>query len=302
MDDVERVVGKAKPRTQRRKKEEQLLDADADAEAAEWALVRAVAEAAEREEAEAARVAAEVAAAAQEALQAEQEEALAGRPTEFTCGICMEGSLPTALMNHWYCTYCWEEERNYNTTVCQECVMRSVRIFVRDYKNQDAYLKNLQIKCRRCEKLITEEEVAELVPEESENYQATLTRLAVRAMDDIIYCPGVDCAEVFVKAAERKRCRKAHCNTCDTDLCGYCGELYTRQHQRMDCERYKRWKQTNDAETVQLAKWRKGTDTKDCPRCSAKIERAFGCNTVACTHCKFSFCWVCLHEYGKCEC
>ncbi|CAN0477976.1 unnamed protein product, partial [Discosporangium mesarthrocarpum] len=41
--------------------------------------------------------------------------------------------------------------------------------------------------------------------------------------------------------------------------------------------------------------------SKPCPSCFAPIMREYGCNSMKCCRCKYSFCWSCLgpaHTHG----
>ena len=35
------------------------------------------------------------------------------------------------------------------------------------------------------------------------------------------------------------------------------------------------------------------SNSRKCPNCQAKIQKALGCNKMTCTHCSSSFCWLC---------
>jgi len=41
------------------------------------------------------------------------------------------------------------------------------------------------------------------------------------------------------------------------------------------------------------------TNTKDCPKCQANIEKNGGCNHMTCKKCKNDFCWVCLGPWSE---
>jgi hypothetical protein len=37
---------------------------------------------------------------------------------------------------------------------------------------------------------------------------------------------------------------------------------------------------------------------RNCPKCSAPIQKIDGCNHMVCKKCKAEFCWICLSEYS----
>lgn len=257
-----------------------------------------------------ARLAAEEEAAAEEARLQREREAQPAPPTQparpipdrFECRFCYNTTRTNT--KHWHCPGCWDALHVYNG-ICGVCVRKGCDTFIGEYQNNGPYARRAVVKCGTCQTEMTPSEAQKILAKAKyREYVDSLSSLAVKTMDDIIYCPGVDCEAVYVKAVERKRCRKAHCDECETDLCGYCGELYTKEHQRMDCDRYKRWKQTHDEDLVALTRWREreDVDTKNCPQCKVPIQRAQGCRAVACTHCKFGFCWICLNAYQQCRC
>jgi ariadne-1 len=132
-------------------------------------------------------------------------------------------------------------------------------------------------------------------------YDNALTRFALEKEKDIIYCPGKDCPNIFIKPKQKKtkrQCRKATCEHCDTSFCCLCGELYTEDHSKMKCGPYKKWKQENDDETIALAKYLKGERDrgyiKPCPNCHRNVEKKGGCSDMKCTNCDTRFCWTCL--------
>ena len=86
----------------------------------------------------------------------------------------------------------------------------------------------------------------------------------------------------FKPKRTKKRCRKAICNECKTIFCCFCGEAYTKEHQKMKCGDYKKWKLRNDSETKLMKEWKDSSSSrvKACPTCTKQIERSEGCRNM----------------------
>ena len=39
-------------------------------------------------------------------------------------------------------------------------------------------------------------------------------------------------------------------------------------------------------------------NSKKCPQCSCRIEKADGCDHMTCAQCRYEFCWSCLADYN----
>lgn len=146
-----------------------------------------------------------------------------------------------------------------------------------------------------------------LTLEQFEEYDNAMARYALAKDKNVLYCPGVDCRSAYFKPKKTKRpCRKATCNNCETEFCCQCGELYTKEHKRMKCGPYKKWKQSHDNDVISLNQWRESRDyVKSCPGCKSMVEKPGGCNEMQCTNCNFKFCWQCGKKRaanGRCEC
>lgn len=133
-------------------------------------------------------------------------------------------------------------------------------------------------------------------------YDNALTRFALEKEKNIIYCPGKDCPNIFIKPKLKKtkrQCRKATCDHCETSFCCLCGDLYTLDHSKMKCGEYKKWKHENDDETKALEKFFKSERDrgyiKPCPNCKRNVEKKGGCSDMKCTNCDTRFCWICLN-------
>jgi hypothetical protein len=156
------------------------------------------------------------------------------------------------------------------------------------------------LKCR-CETEIDIQTVKNIFPQDDFiKYDAALTKFALEKEKNIIYCPGKDCPNAYIRPKLKKtkrQCRKATCEHCDTDFCCLCGELYTLDHAKMKCGPYKKWKQENDDDSISLKTFiEKQSEIgvlKPCPSCKRNVEKTGGCNDMRCTNCDTRFCWEC---------
>lgn len=133
-----------------------------------------------------------------------------------------------------------------------------------------------------------------------DNFDRTITQHTLEKISSVIYCPGLDCQNAFFKPKRsrgKRQCRRSVCDSCETVFCCRCGELYTKEHQRMKCGPYKQWKKTNDKETISIEEWKRGLRTaqqmKKCPGCRRDVEKNGGCPDMHCTNCRMHFCWHC---------
>ena len=119
-----------------------------------------------------------------------------------------------------------------------------------------------------------------------EAFENQETKIAIRTMPNMIHCPTPDCNAIYMKMKRRKRCRKATCEACDESLCGYCGEAYTKEHAKMKCGEYKKWKEQND-EFGQFEKsQKKAKRMQKCPGCKTLVQKNHGCSSMYCTFCQ----------------
>ena len=107
--------------------------------------------------------------------------------------------------------------------------------------------------------------------------------------DKVRNCPTPDCSMIYNVTTDGK-C--FFCQLCGAIVCTTCHEPY---HEGVTCAMY----QSGKAADIEFEDWlRHDPDNrKRCPRCSAPIEKTFGCNHVACTQCKVHICWFCLDYF-----
>lgn len=84
------------------------------------------------------------------------------------------------------------------------------------------------------------------------------------------------------------RCGRKH------QFCFACMEV---SHAPCPCKVVEKWKQKceDDSETLNWIQ----SNTKDCPKCHAIIEKNGGCNHLTCTACNYQFCWLCLGDWSS---
>lgn len=195
---------------------------------------------------------------------------------------------------------------NCGATLCQLCFTQWAKN--RASGDNSGYT---QLKCWRCKADIDLETIKHIFqPQDFIEYDNALTRFYLEKEKNIIYCPGKDCPNAFIKPKIKKtkrQCRKSKCDNCETNFCCLCGELYTTEHTKMKCGAYKKWQTENDDNVKSMNKWKKAktNEVKNCPKCKRTVERSSGCDDMKCTNCDTRFCWRCLHvktEYSCANC
>ena len=78
-------------------------------------------------------------------------------------------------------------------------------------------------------------------------------------------------------------------------------------HVGVDCEQLVKWREIlskrvgeNDGVSVSEVadKLWLAANTKQCPHCSASIEKNDGCNHMTCRKCRHEFCWICMQKWS----
>ncbi|PIC42084.1 hypothetical protein B9Z55_009275 [Caenorhabditis nigoni] len=190
---------------------------------------------------------------------------------EEECQICcMEGRLTGPACNHKACTECWKA---YVTEKIKE--------------------GQSEIECMtsNCKLIIEDSQVEQFIgdPIGIASYRRVLVNSFVRVSKNIKWCPGENCLKA-VKVHQPSDSRLIVC-PCGTRFCFTCGN---EGHEPIDCNYLKKWLKRcmDDSETFNWIH----ANTKDCPKCSAPIEKNGGCNYMRCenTACRYEFCWMCF--------
>jgi len=193
------------------------------------------------------------------------------------CGLCCL-SLPMEMVftglecGDFYCTQCWTE---YLTT-----------------KIMDEGASQM-IECPGCNIVVDDQTVMKLItdPGVKQKYQHLITNSFVQCNKFIRWCPSPNCT--YAIKVQHVEARLVKCK-CSHEFCFSCTENW---HEPVSCNLIKKWKLKcqDDSET---SNWLI-VNTKECPKCSATIEKNGGCNHMVCKACKADFCWLCLGEWSS---
>eukprot|EP00039_Didymoeca_costata_P028069 m.19876 g.19876 ORF g.19876 m.19876 type:complete len:523 (+) comp6704_c0_seq1:289-1857(+) len=103
----------------------------------------------------------------------------------------------------------------------------------------------------------------------------------------LVWCPTPECVTVLSADSVTSKPGTVECNSCKNKFCFDCGV----EHAPASCENMKSFQKKKEAEGGNYA-WL-STNTKECPKCAAFIEKNGGCNWIKCFKCKYEFCWLC---------
>jgi len=148
-----------------------------------------------------------------------------------------------------------------------------------------------------CKEVITEEEIKICAPELLDKYRTYQLRNFVESSTMMRWCPGKGCERIAFTHRILDENETASCDLCRTSFCLSCGE---EPHDPCSCKILASWteKCNNDSET---ANWMT-VNTKNCPKCSTRIQKDGGCMFVTCSKCKHGFCWICMGNHHVWEC
>jgi len=195
---------------------------------------------------------------------------------KITCEICFDSYNKSAMSSlpecdHSYCNECW---RGYLTSKIDDAVG-----FI--YCPESS-----------CDVLVEGTLVFSLLKNDKKSlktYNHLVSDSFVTRNRRLKWCPGPDCPNAI--KAESAEAKLVICH-CGVSFCFLCCEDW---HDPISCKLLKKWRKKcrDDSET---ANWM-SSNTKDCPKCFATIEKNGGCNHMICRKCKYDFCWMCLKEW-----
>ena len=212
-------------------------------------------------------------------IQVDNPPINASSPT-LDCDICFD-SVPLKDTESLGCEH----------SFCKECLKES---FIQNIRNR---IVNIPCPGEECNYLLPSTFVKRILADEKScsPYLRILSQSYIDNNKKTVWCPGTNCDLAFrsINFSDdfRVQCSKGH------KSCFKCQKPW---HEPLDCSMLKKWlkKCQDDSET---ANWI-ATNTKECPKCNASIEKNGGCNHITCISCRWHWCWLCFKEWGEHEC
>jgi len=201
-------------------------------------------------------------------------EAVTG--SELCCRVCYDNvKVEDALAldcHHYFCKDCYTGYLSSSVSSGPQCV----------------YTKCAQ---HKCEMAMHRTKFREMLTEPSTlvKYDKYVMSAFIDTHPALRFCPAPGCDKVAIgNGVTYIEC------TCGLPFCFRCGE---EVHDPASCDQVSEWstKCSNESET---ANWILA-NTKQCPKCSTRIEKNQGCNHMTCKLCKHGFCWICLGDWGS---
>ena len=196
--------------------------------------------------------------------------------TQLTCGICLCDLDETADI--------------YRLACCGHAYDKSCVI-------QQLKSAEIPLKCvtENCDEPVAWRDLQNLLSQ-SERKKLAFSALDayVRGNPEIVkYCPTADCGMVYRVSGDGRRHK---CGACLAAICTSCHMQY---HSGLTCAMFKSERQVEGC----LNEWMKKdpSNRKNCPKCSAPIEKNEGCNHMRCSQCRSHMCWLCLELFSTGE-
>lgn len=206
------------------------------------------------------------------------------------CKICMD---MTAYPDCTFLSAC-------DHAFCDSCVSTLL-----DHNIQEGTLKDCKCPETDCGVPIPPALVKSVVNAETyARYERLLLQSCLGTMNDVIYCPLLNCQTAMVLNQNEPQ---AMCASCLHAFCLKCmqpahqeGVVCSRvedEYLNADEDGRKALEEAYGKEKLQAlleakknGEWLKG-NTKPCPRCGTSIEKNGGCNHMTCTQCRREFPW-----------
>ena len=199
------------------------------------------------------------------------------------CGVCYEprsmiqtegyvmGSSLTAC-NHWFCDECWLYH------LCEKIINGTIKLLCPGHK---------------CDSEITFIDLISLVPYSMYlKHQKHVMDFMIESSPCMKWCPKSSCEQVVCIESGRPQDVFVEC-VCGHNWCYTCQEP---PHWPANCKQAAEFKN-------KIEKRANGyifnVEAKPCPECSYPIQKNGGCNSMICSRCNTTFCWLCLRLWSE---
>lgn len=215
----------------------------------------------------------------------------------FQCKVCFMNKVGVHCLEFWPCRHVY----------CKDCMASYFTVQI-----SEGNIKFLRCPEDKCESEANPKQVQELVPEDMyQRWDEMLLNSTLSSLGDIQPCPRYHCQyPVTVEEGQ------GQCPSCKFVFCGLCRfgwhgiepcrlkhsesrkiiEVYINGNEadkKILEEQYGR-KYLCTLRDEYLSMNYLEENSKQCPRCSAKIEKIDGCNKMICQRCSIYFCWLCM--------
>lgn len=192
------------------------------------------------------------------------------------------------------CIICYEEKstETYSLECKHEYCVNCYRRYIEDRLN-----KGNIIACMGCSLALKNEDIDEIMEHKSSNrlMNSSIKSFVQKHNYNYKWCPYTDCKCIIhlKDTSSFVEYIRLHCSpfvTCNS-LHRFCFSCGFEIHSPADCTITTAWilKAKKESENLNWVL----SHTKECPKCSVNIEKNGGCNHMACSSCKYEFCWIC---------
>ncbi|KAK8738812.1 hypothetical protein OTU49_003686 [Cherax quadricarinatus] len=215
----------------------------------------------------------------------------------FECKVCFMDKLGANCLEFWPCRHVY----------CKDCMASYFAVQI-----SEGNIKYLMCPENKCESEANPKQVQELVPEDMyQRWDEMLLNSTLSSLGDIQPCPRYHCQyPVTIEDGQ------GQCPSCKFVFCGICRfgwhgvdpcrlkhsesrrimETYINgdESERGALEEQYGKKYLSMLRDEYLSMNYLDENSKQCPRCRAKIEKIDGCNKMTCLECGVNFCWLCM--------
>lgn len=224
-----------------------------------------------------------------------------------SCGVSPQPDTPFPTVGNCLTAYCEENvpgfALNCGHFFCNECWLHFLRSQVRDGR-KSVFTSCMAMSCTdascnhkfgcACNEMVPEgifEEILKNDVELLDKYKKWVAGSFVEGQANVKWCTRPNCNNVV---EDRSGAPKAVSCKCGNSFCFHCGD---GAHTPCPCDLVKKWKlkeKSDDATEIWLR-----ARTKQCPKCTVRIEKNRACNHMKCVKCGHDFCWLCKGPWSS---